>query len=173
MPDDRRRHVPRKPPPAVPDPASRRLDALRRLAERPGTPAEGDAALAAIERISAQRPPTEPLRPSSFEPEIRFTNVGKPPSQPSPHLLDVLAGLRIQLERTPDRLRHCCRRGCIAVLRLEDDLLPGDVPTYTLRCDACARHLGYLHTRLADELRTRVEQGRASCPILRDTGLLR
>jgi hypothetical protein len=52
------------------------------------------------------------------------------------------------------------------------DLLPGDVPTHSLRCDKCDRHLGYLHHRVSDELRTRVE-GRAPCPILRDTGLLR
>jgi hypothetical protein len=91
----------------------RRLDALRRLAERPGTPAEGEAAQAATARLRASNEPQQP-------------------SQPSPHLLDVLIGLRIQLERTPDKLRLCCRQGCIAVLDLED-LLPDDVPTYTLR----------------------------------------
>ena len=138
------------------------------LAERGATEGERQAAAEAVVRLKSsqethQRPPGEP--------ESRFAHVSKTPSQPSPHLLDILAGLRIQLERTPDRMRYCCRRGCIAVLRLEGDILPGDVPTYSLRCDQCDRHLGYLHHRVSDELRTRVQQGRVSCPILRDSGL--
>jgi hypothetical protein len=174
MDSDRHRRV-RKPPPAAPDPTSRRIKAAEELARRGATPGERQAAAEAVGRLRAarnpsQRPLDEPGR-SSSEPDIRFTNATKPPPQPT-HLLDVLAGLRIQLERTPDKLRYCCRRGCIAVLTL-DDVLPGDIPTYVLRCDACDRHLGYVHHRVSDQLRRWVEQGRASVPILRDSKLLR
>jgi hypothetical protein len=38
----------------------RRLAALKRLAERPGTPAEGEAAQAAIDRLQARGAPAQP-----------------------------------------------------------------------------------------------------------------
>jgi hypothetical protein len=149
--------------------SDRRIKAAQTLAERGATEGERQAAAEAVVRLKSSQETRQ--RPST-EPDIRFTSGSKTPSQPSPYLLDILAGSRIQLERTCNRLRLCCRQGSIAVLDLED-LLPGNVPTYALRCYKCDRHLGYLHHQVSDQIREWLEAGRASVPILRDATLKR
>jgi hypothetical protein len=61
-----------------------------------------------------------------------------------------------------DRLRPCCRQGCIA------SVTP-DEPVYFLRCDRCHRDLA-AHPR--DLLRRWVSTGCTSLPILRDSEVL-
>ena len=61
----------------------RRLTALQALVDRPGTPGEGEAARAAIERVLARH--------------------NEPPPDP-------LLGMHIRLDRTCDRRGGCCQR---------------------------------------------------------------
>jgi hypothetical protein len=145
----RPRPKPAKVAPPV-DATSRRVEAVRRLAERPGTVAEGDAA----------RPPGSPRPPDA-------PTATPEPGRPSPSasdLGDVLLGSRLQLERRCDKLWTCCRTGCIAVLEREDAGL-----TYSLTCDRCHRHLGYLPNQVDADLRQWVEAGRTSLPVLSDS----
>ena len=70
----------------APDLTAERLRKLEALAARPGTPGEGAAARAAIERLLAR------LRPA-------------PPPPP-----ETIIGLRLRLDRACDRRQPCCDR---------------------------------------------------------------
>ena len=115
----------------------RRLQAAQTLVERGATPGERQAA-EAVARLKAAAPP---------------------PPKPTPDLV----GLKVQLERQVDRLRACCRRGCLAVIERDDAR-----QVYDLRCAACGRHLGVLPTRVSDQLSRWLSQGRLSAAVLQD-----
>jgi hypothetical protein len=120
----------------------RRLRALRVLAARPGTPGEGKAAQAAIDRILALHPEAQ---------------------------ADPLIGLLLQLDRNCDRQHACCRTPSGAHVGV---VHAGKGPhKYALRCSLCARHRGWLPARAAELLRQLFRDGRLSpLPILRDWG---
>jgi hypothetical protein len=128
------------------DATKRRLEALRRLAARPGTPGEGAAARAAIKRLDATLAPLAPAAPT------------KP--------LDALIGLRLKFERT-GRRASCC--GCDVVV-----VEPGSGPhVYALRCTSCSRLRDWLPKRAADLLKRLHAAGRLSMmPILRDRAVV-
>jgi hypothetical protein len=102
----------------------------------------GQAAEAAIDRIKAQHQAVVPLN------------------------LDPLLGIKVQLDRTCDGLRPCCKKagGCIGVSR--DGAGPH---AFGLRCERCDRHVGWLGRRAVEALRRLWDAGRLSAlPVLKD-----
>lgn len=123
-----------------------RLRKLETLAARPGTPGEGAAARAAIDRIVARLRPATPPRP---------------PPRPT-----TIIGLRIRLDRTCDRRQACCdRHGIIG---------EGRGPhRYSLRCANCGKHRGWMKAPAASLLEAMQKDGRLSAsPILREGGIV-
>jgi hypothetical protein len=125
-----------------------RVRKLEALAARPGTPGEGVAARAAIERIMAR------LRPTIIEPRAR------PPAPTT------IVGLYLKLDRTCDRRKPCCdRRGMIC-----EGVGPHG---HALRCARCRKHRGWLRKAAGDVLRAMQKNGRLSAePVLRDAGII-
>jgi hypothetical protein len=125
-----------------------RIRKLEGLASRPGTPGEGAAARAAIERIKAR------LRPPIVE------TMARPPAPPT------IVGLYLKLDRTCDRQRPCCdRRGVIC-----EGVGPHG---HALRCARCRKHRGWLKKSAAEVLLAMQKNGRLSAvPILRDGGII-
>ena len=119
-----------------------RLAKLEALAARPGTPGEGAAARAAIDRIMA-----------------RFGEA------PKPAPCDPLLGLRLRLDRRCDRARGCCQRfGIVRPGR--------GPHCYELRCANCGRHRGWLKATAAALLSAMQADGRLRSPVLRDAGIV-
>jgi hypothetical protein len=125
-----------------------RIRKLEALASRPGTPGEGAAARAAVERIKAR------LRPPIVETRAR------PPAPPT------ILGLHVKLDRSCDRQRPCCdRRGMIC-----EGVGPHG---HALRCARCRKHKGWLKKSAADLLLAMLKNGRLSAePLLRDAGII-
>jgi hypothetical protein len=126
----------------------RKLTALRALADRPGTPGEGAAAEAAIDRINARH------HAPSLVPSVLAVPV------------DPLIGLLLRLDRTCDRRGGCCQHtGAIEAGR--------GPHRYALRCDQCGRHRGWIPAAAADVLLALYRRGDlGTSPILRDGGIV-
>jgi hypothetical protein len=131
-----------------------RLQKLETLAARPGTPGEGAAARAAIDRIQARCGVSQ-------QPAFDFqTSQQRRPGPP-----DILLGMNLRLDRGCDRRKACCRgMGVIG---------PGKGPhAFSLRCVDCGRQRGWLRQSAADLLRAMAADGRLKSPILRDRGVV-
>jgi hypothetical protein len=131
-----------------------RLRKLEALAARPGTPGEGAAARAAIERIRGRCAPARPAFDFAHAQQRR-----------RPAARDVLLGMHLRLDRSCDRKNGCCQR--MGVIR------PGKGPhAYALHCADCDRQRGWLKHSTANLLRAMASDGRLKSPILRDAGVV-
>jgi hypothetical protein len=125
-----------------------RVRKLEALAARPGTPGEGAAARAAIERIKAR------LRPPIAETRAR------PPAPPK------IIGLHLKLDRSCDRLHPCCDRRAVVC-----EAVGPHGPA--LRCARCEKHKGCLKKSTAEVLQAMMRNRRLSAePVLRDAGVI-
>jgi hypothetical protein len=124
----------------------------RLIAERPGTPAEGAAAEAAINRIDARQAP-------ALVPGVPAV------------VADPLIGLALRLDRSCDRLHACCRTPAGAHVGVIEQ---GTGPHgHGIRCDQCGQHRGWLPRAAGDLLAQLFRAGRLSAlPTLRDRGIV-